>query len=410
MVTGLGMVSPIGNTVAENWESVMQGDSGISEITSFDAADLPCQIAGEVKNFNPEKFIPRKEVRRMARVSHLAIAATREAMKSAGFDEHVPNPERTGVLVGTAIGGFDYGEANMHTLRTRGLSKVSPFAILGALPNMVSHYVSTAVKALGPISTIATACATGTQSIGEALEYIRRGRADMMIAGGSDGMVHPCTLAGFAVMRGLVTGYNNKPGEACRPFTKDRSGFIVSEGAGVVVLERLDQALERGAKIFAEIKGHASSSDAFHMAALDPTADGAVRCMRWALEDAKIDPKRIGYINAHGSSTPTNDRLETVAIKRVFGEHAYDIPISSTKALTGHALGAAGAIEAIYTIKALETGILPPTWNYDVPDPELDLDYIPNKPRETKVNVALSNSFGLGGQNATLVIGSPPIA
>lgn len=404
VVTGMGMLSPIGKTVDENWESILNGASGIDNVTLFDADDLPCQIAGEVKAFDPTEYMPRKEARRMARCSQLAIAATREAMHSAGFNGSVPNPERTGVLVGTAIGGFDYGEANMHTLRTRGLSKVSPFAILGALPNMVSHYVSAAVQARGPINTIATACATGTQSIGEAFDYIRRGRADMMIAGGSDGMVHPCTLAGFAVMRGLVTGFNQKPAKACRPFTRDRSGFIVSEGAGVVILERMDQAIERGAKIFAEIKGHASSSDAFHMAALDPTADGAVRCMQWALQDGKVDPGQIGYINAHGSSTPTNDRLETIAIKRVFGERAYDIPISSTKALTGHALGAAGALEAIYTIKAMDSGILPPTWHYDIPDPELDLDYIPNQPRESVVDVALSNSFGLGGQNASLVL------
>ena len=383
---------------------MLNGRSGITKVTLFDAEDIPCQIGGEVKNFNPSDYMPKREARRMARCSHLALAATQEALKDAGFEGSVPDPERTGVLVGTAIGGFDYGEANMHTLRTRGIGKVSPFAILGALPNMVSHYVSVLAKARGPISTIATACATGTQSIGEALEYIRRGRADVMVAGGTDGMVHPCTLAGFSVMRGLSTSHNDKPARACRPFTLNRDGFIVSEGAGIVILERMDQALKRGAKIYAELKGHASSSDAFHIAALDPTADGAVRCMNWALEDSKVDPKKIGYINAHGSSTPTNDRLETMAIKRVFGEYAYDVPVSSTKALTGHALGGAGAIEAIFTAKALETGTLPPTWHYDEPDPELDLDYIPNQPRQREIDYALSNSFGLGGQNASIVM------
>ena len=405
VITGMGAITPIGKTVDESWDGLMQGRSGIAEVTLFDADDLPCQIGGEIKNFDPTDYMPKREARRMARCSHLAIAATQEAMKDAGFGDSVPDPERTGVLVGTAIGGFDYGEANMHTLRTKGIGKVSPFAILGALPNMVSHYVSVLAKAKGPISTIATACATGTQSIGEALEYIRRGRADMMLAGGTDGMVHPCTLAGFSVMRGLSLSHNDNPVQACRPFTKNRDGFIVSEGAGVMILERLDKALKRGAKIYAEIKGHASSSDAFHIAAIDPTADGAVRSMKWALEDSNVDSKKIGYINAHGSSTPTNDRLETMAIKRVFGERAYDIPISSTKALTGHAFGGAGAMEAIFTVKAMQTGILPPTWHYDDPDPELDLDYIPNKPRKKRVDYAMSNSFGLGGQNATIVLG-----
>ncbi|MFT5196217.1 MAG: 3-oxoacyl-[acyl-carrier-protein] synthase II [Cellvibrionaceae bacterium] len=406
VITGMGAVTPIGNTTAEAWESLMVGRSGISTIKHFDVSDLPCKIAGMVKDFDVKKFVKPKEARRMARVSHLALAAATEAIADAGYVPYSEDDdERSGVLVGTAIGGFQFGIESMETYRAKGLSKVSPYAIVGALPNMVSHFVSALAKARGPINTVSTACATGTQAIGEAVDLIKRGRADRMIAGGADSLVHPATLAGFAAMRGLCISHNDDPGRACRPFTLNRNGFIVSEGAGVVILEKMSDAIARGAKIYAEVLGHASSSDAYHIAEPDPDGKGAVRAMKWAIADSHLTPRQIGYINAHGSSTPFNDRSETVAIKKMFGEYAYDLPISSTKALTGHSLGAAGAIEAIFTALAIHKKILPPTWNYDVADPDCDLDYIPNKPRHITVDYAMSNSFGLGGQNACLVLG-----
>ncbi|MFK7801774.1 MAG: beta-ketoacyl-ACP synthase II [Anaerolineae bacterium] len=407
VITGMGAVTPIGNTVQETWESMMVGRSGISTVEHFDTSDIPCKIAGMVKNFDPKKFVKPKEARRMARVSHLAIAAATEAMADAGYEPatDMEEDERSGVVIGTAIGGFQFGVESMETYREKGFSRVSPYAIVGALPNMVGHFVSALAKARGPINTVSTACATGTQAIGEAVELIKRGRADRIIAGGADSLIHPSTLAGFSAMRGLCISHNDNPAKACRPFTLNRDGFTVSEGAGIVILEKMSDAVARGAKIYAEVLGHASSSDGYHIAEPDPEGRGATRAMKWAIEDSKLDSKRIGYINAHGSSTPFNDKSETVAIKKVFGEYAYDLPISSTKALTGHALGAAGAIEAIFTALAIDKKILPPTWNYDVPDPECDLDYIPNKPRHVAVDYAMSNSFGLGGQNACLVMG-----
>ncbi|MEM9776681.1 MAG: beta-ketoacyl-ACP synthase II [Chloroflexota bacterium] len=409
VITGMGAITPIGNTAEASWQSLMHGRSGINQVTHFDTSDIPCKIAGEVKNFDPSKYLSRRERRRMDRLSQLVIAAATEAMQDANYEPHPGEDERSGVLIGTAIGGLQHAIESMETYRARGFSKVSPYAIIGALPNMVSHFVSALSKARGPINTISTACATGTQAIGEAFELIRRGRADRMLAGGADSLIHPSTLAGFSAMRGLCISHNDKPETACRPFTLNRDGFIVSEGAGVVVLERMEDAVARGAKIYAEVLGHASSSDGYHIAEPDPDGRGAVRAMKWAIEDSNLDPEQIGYINAHGSSTPFNDRSETVAIKKLFGEYAYDLPISSTKALTGHALGAAGAIEAIFTVQAIDKKVLPPTWHYDVPDPECDLDYIPNQPRKKKVEYAMSNSFGLGGQNACLVLGRPAV-
>jgi 3-oxoacyl-[acyl-carrier-protein] synthase II len=405
VITGMGVLSPVGNTLGESWQSVLNGRSGIATITQFDASDLPCRIAGEVKAFNPGDFMDFKEARRMSRASQLALAAARMALADAGVAEPVPNAERVGVLIGTGMGGLDRADESLLVYRSKGLARLGPFALTSSLPNMPSHHVSLGLGTLGPISTVISACATGTQAIGEAAEFIRRGVADLVLGGGVEGLIHVGAVAGFAAMRALSTGYNDTPEKASRPFDKGRDGFILSEGAGVVVLERLDHALERGARIYAELLGHASSSDAFHVAAPDPEGAGAVRAMRWSLQDADVSLDQVDYINAHGTSTPVNDATETYAIKKLFGEQAYNIPVSSTKSVMGHAMGGAGAIEAILSACAVHEGIIPPTWNYDTPDPACDLDYVPNKPRPADLQVTLSNSFGLGGQNACLVLG-----
>jgi 3-oxoacyl-[acyl-carrier-protein] synthase II len=405
VITGMGVLSPIGNTLEESWQSALNGRSGIGPITQFDASDLPCRIAGEVKDFNPGDYMDLKEARRMSRASQLALAAGRMALADAGLCEPVSDPERVGVLLGTGMGGLDRADESLLTYRSKGLARLSPFAITSSLPNMPSHHVSLALGTLGPISTVIAACATGTQAIGEAAEFIRRGVADLVVGGGVEGLIHVGAVAGFAAMRALSTGYNDRPEKACRPFDRDRDGFVLSEGAGVVILERLDHALARGARIYAEFLGHASSSDAFHVAAPDPEGAGAIRSMRWSLQDAGVRLEQVDYINAHGTSTPVNDATETYAIKKLFGEHAYNIPVSSTKSVMGHAMGGAGAIEAIISARAVYEGILPPTWNYETPDPACDLDYVPNQPRPADLQIILSNSFGLGGQNACLVLG-----
>ncbi len=404
VVTGMGVMSPLGHTMEESWDSLLNGRSGIGPITQFDASGLPCRIAGEVKDFVAKKYMDFKEARRMSRVSQLAIAATRMAIADAGLQEPLPNPERVGTLVGTGAGGFEVADVNLIRLRTKGFSKVSPFAMPGFLPNMPSYHVSLLSGAKGPITTVTAACATGTQAIGEALEMIRRGRADTVITGGSEGLIHEAAIAGFGSMRALSTRFNDTPEKASRPFDKNRDGFILSEGAGIMIIESLAHALQRKAKIYGEILGHASSSDAFHVAAPDPEAAGAVRAMRWSLEDAGVAADKVDYINAHGTSTPVNDSSETFAIKKLFGERAYEIPVSASKSVLGHAMGGTGAIEAIFSLLALKRGIIPPTWNYETADPECDLDYVPNAPRNTAINIALSNSFGLGGQNACLIM------
>lgn len=405
VITGMGAVTPLGNTVEESWQNALAGRSGIGPVTQFDASDLPCRIAGEVKNFVPKDYMNFKEARRMSRASQLAVAAGQMALTDANLEEDDSDPERTGVIVGTGIGGLDWAIAGFLDYQKKGLARVSPFAITGSLPNMPTHHISLLAKARGPISTVVAACATGTQAIGEAAEYIRRGIADRMISGGVEGLIHITSLAGFSAMRALSTRFNDSPEKASRPFDKDRDGFIISEGAGVLVLERLDKAIARGARILAEYLGHASSADAFHVAAPDPEGAGAVRAMRWSLEDADVSPKMVDYINAHGTSTPLGDPTETFAIKSLFGEEAYNIPVSSTKSMMGHAMGGAGAIEAIFCVRALQEGIIPPTWNYETADPECDLDYVPNEPRPVDLKIVMSNSFGLGGQNACLVLG-----
>ena len=408
VVTGMGMISPLGLSVEESWDNLLAGQSGIGPITQFDASDFPTRIAGEVKGFNARDYMDFKEARRMSRASQLTVAATTMARDDAGLPEKVDEPDRAGVLIGTAVGGIERAFEEMDTYRERGVRAVSPFAMTMFLANMPSHHVSLMTGATGPISTTVAACATGTQTIGEAAEQIRRGAADIMFAGGVEGLIHYAAIAGFGAMRALSTHFNDTPERASRPFDKDRDGFILAEGAGIVVLERLDKAVERGARILGEVLGHASSSDAFHVAAPDPEARGAIRAMQWALDDAGLSPQEIDYINAHGTSTPINDATETLAIKRLFGERAYEVPISSTKSAMGHAMGGAGTIESIFTLLALRRGIIPPTWNYETPDPDCDLDYVPNEPRRAAISRALKNSFGLGGQNACLVLGSFP--
>lgn len=405
VVTGIGMMSSLGHTADESWDNLVNGRSGIGPITQFDPHRVPVKIAGEVKDFKPRKYMDFKEARRMSRASQLAVAAARMALEDAGLAHGLPNQERTGTLIGTGVGGFEWADENLTMLRTKGFNRVSPFSMTAFLPNMPSHHVSLLAQSMGPISTVNAACATGTQALGEAAEMIRRGSADMVIAGGVEGLIHEAAIAGFSRMQAMASSYNDTPEKASRPFEKNREGFVLSEGSGVVILERLDHALARQAKIYAELFGHASSSDAFHVAAQDPEATGAMRAMRWAIEDAGLDLTQIDYINAHGTATPMNDLNETRAIKRLFGERAYEIPVSANKSVMGHAMGGTGAIEAIFSIYTLNNQLIPATWNYETPDPECDLDYVPNESRPAQLTYALSNSFGLGGQNACLVLG-----
>lgn len=404
VITGIGIICPLGCGVETVWQGLVAGRSGIRRITQFDPDGLPCQIAGEIPDFDPRAYLETKEARRMARVTQIAVAAAQEAVEDAGLALPLSDPERVGVVFGTAIGGFDKAEAALRQFRSNGLGRVSPFAIPSALPNMPAFHITQRFGALGPNATLTTACATGTQAVGEAMAAIRHGRADVMLAGGTESLLKDYTFAGFAAMRVLPTSFNDAPERASRPFDAKREGFVFSEGAACLVLESLEHAQARGATIYAEVAGHASCSDGYHMAALDPTAAGAVRAMRWALEDAGVSPEEVGYINAHGTATQANDAVETLAIKKLFGERAYEIPVSSTKSMIGHAMGASGAIEAAVCALAIQRGVIPPTINYEFPDPKCDLDYVPNEARRAEVKVALSNSFGLGGQNACLVL------
>ncbi len=405
VITGLGAMSPLGQTVAELWEGLVAGRSGIAPITHFDPEDMPTKIAGEVKGFDPTKWINFKEARRMGRATQLAVATVHEALQDAGFDTLLPEDvqEEAGVYIGTAYGPFEKADEEMEAFAKKGWRGVSPFALSSALTSMPAFHVSLLTQAKGPIGTPINACAAGTQAIVEGSEYIRRGHAQVMICGGVEGSIHRYGVAGFCAMRALSTR-NDEPERASRPFDKDRDGFILSEGCGLVVLESLEHALARGAHIYAEMLGGASSADAYHVAAPDPKGAGAVRAIKRALRDAGVDISEVSYINAHGTSTPLNDATETLAIKTVFGEQAYNIPISSTKSMIGHAMGSAGALEVIACAKTIQTGTIHATINYDTPDPDCDLDYVPNTPRRADVNVVLSNSFGLGGNNACLVL------
>ena len=404
VVTGMGAMTPLGLTLEETWEGLLAGRSGVGPITQFDASGLPVRIAGELKDFDPTRYINFKAARRMARCSQVAIAMAQAALADAGFSLPLADEERVGVLVGSAVGGLDRAIAGVDTFRAKGLARISPFIITSSLANMPSHHVSHWAGAKGPISTVVAACATGTQAVGEAAEIIRRGAADVVICGGVEALINFAPIAGFCAMRAL-SARNDEPERASRPFDAERDGFVYSEGGALFVLEALEHARARGARIRAEMLGHASSSDAFHVAQPDPEGMGASRAMRWALDDAGLTPDGVDYINAHGSSTPISDPIETRAIKRVFGERAYEIPISSTKSMIGHAMGGAGAIEAAACVLTVEQGIIHPTINLETPDPECDLDYVPEGARKADVRFALSNSFGLGGQNACLVLG-----
>jgi beta-ketoacyl-acyl-carrier-protein synthase II len=386
------------------WEGLLEGRSGIRRITQFDASNLPCQIAGEIPDFEVEKYLDRKDARRYPRSAQIALASAIQAVADAGLPDSMPDPERASVVFGTAMGGLDRVDEGVQILRTQGYSRVNPFTVPSGIPNLSSFLVAQRFHCLGHNSTIVTACATGTQAVGEAAEFIRRGVSDVVIAGGTEALIRDFAIGGFSSMRALPINYNDRPEAASRPFDAKREGFLFSEGAGAMVLESLVHATARGARIYAEFLGHASSSDAYHMAAPDPDALGPARAMRWALQNAQISPSEVDYINAHGTSTPLNDPTETRAIKMIFGEHAYQVAISSTKSMLGHAMGASGTLEAIVCTLVIATGMIPPTINYEFPDPDCDLDYVPNTKRNQRVNVALSNSFGLGGQNACLVL------
>jgi 3-oxoacyl-[acyl-carrier-protein] synthase II len=404
VVTGLGVVTCLGQEVDTFWQDLLSGKSGIREITLFDPEGLPCKIAGEIPEFDPTGYMPAKEARRMARNSQMALATAIQAVEDANLAPSLNDPERVGVYFGTAIGGMERGIEGIKAFNTKGLARVNPFYLPSTLPNMAAFHVTHHFKALGPNCTIATACATGTQTIGEAAQAIRNGWADVVIAGGTEAIIQDFVFAGFCAMRAIPVNFNHDPQRASRPFDALREGFVFSEGSACVVLESLEHALARDARIYAEIAGFGSSGDAFHMAAPDPEGNGAKRTMLRALMDSQVEPERVSYINAHGTSTPANDATETKAIKMLFGDYAQRIPISSTKSMLGHAMGASGAIEAIVCALSLHYQKIHPTINYENPDPDLDLDYVPNQARDSELEVALSNSFGLGGQNACLVL------
>jgi beta-ketoacyl-acyl-carrier-protein synthase II len=400
----MGVISALGTGLKTYWDALKAGRSGIRRITQFDASPFPCQIAGEVPDFDPSCYMERKDARRVPRSAQLAFAAARMAVEDAGLGSPLPEPERAGVAFGTAIGSLDQSELAIQTLRRDGYDRVSPFLIPSALPNTSAYLISQEFQALGPTSTISTACATGTQAMGEGLEMIRRGAADVMIVGGTDGCISDFAIGGFCAMRALPTSYNDAPERASRPFDKDREGFVYSEGAAVLILESHEHALARGARIYAELAGQASSSDGFHIAEPDPEAMGPSRAMRWALADAGVQPEEIDYINAHGTSTKLNDAAETLAIKNIFQNHAKKLAISSSKSLIGHLLAASGGPEFVFTTLSVHRDEVHPTLNLTHPDPKCDLDYVPNRGRSMTVRAALSNSFGFGGQNASIVV------
>ncbi len=401
VVTGLGALTPLGNSTEEFWSGLCEGRSGIGPITRFDATGYPTRIAGEIRNFDPLKYLDKKEARRLDPYLMYAIAASAMAVEDSGIPRANVDPTRFGVLIGSGIGGMTTLLESHSTLLTRGHERVSPFFIPMIIVNMASGLVSMRFGAKGPNISVVTACATGNHAIGDAFKIIQRGDADVMIAGGSEACVVPLTIAGFCSMKAMSL-HNDEPEKASRPFDANRDGFICGEGAGIVVVEALEHARARDARIYAEVVGYGMTADAHHMTAPDPEGDGAYRAMKAAITDASLSPADVDYINAHGTSTPYNDKFETIAIKRVFGDHARRVAVSSTKSMTGHLLGAAGGIEAIATVMALHEGILPPTINYETPDPDCDLDYIPNQARKQDASVALSNAFGFGGTNATL--------
>ncbi|HEY6190194.1 MAG TPA: beta-ketoacyl-ACP synthase II [Pyrinomonadaceae bacterium] len=411
VITGLGLVTPCGHTVPETWAAIMAGRSGVSYIEKFDTEKFSVKIAAEVKGFDPLKFVEKKEARKMGAFIHYAIAASDEAVYDSQLIERgqklsdrfgEEQAERIGTYISSGIGDFWAIEREHSKLLEEGPNRVSPFFIPSAIVNLAAGQVSIRFGAKGPNSATATACAAGAHAIGDSYKIIQRGDADVMICGGAESAITPMAVAGFASMRALSTR-NEDPEHASRPFERDRDGFIIGEGAGLMVLEELEFARARGAKIYAEVVGYGMTADAFHITMPDETASGAVRAMTKALKDAEVEPEAVGYINAHGTSTPYNDKFETLAVKKTFGEHAYKLAVSSTKSMTGHLLGAAGGIEGVFSVLAINRGILPPTINYVNPDPDCDLDYVPNEPRQATVQYALSNSFGFGGTNAALL-------
>ena len=402
VVTGMGAVTPLGDSVDEYWKSLVKGKSGIGPMTLADPTEYPCKVAGEIPDFDPAKYINPREARRMARFSQTAVAAAALALEDSGINLSSEDDERMGVVMGNGNGGFPTTEDNARTLFKRGGMKVSPYFIPMILPNMAAANVSRLFGLKGYTSTVITACAAGTQGIGEAAEAIRRGAADVVLGGGCEAGICQLGLGGFNVIKALSRS-EVPPEKASRPFDANRDGFVPAEGAAILILESLEHALGRGAEILAEVSGYGVSSDAFHAVQPDEDGAGAARAMRWAIEDAGMQPSDIDYINAHGTSTPKNDMVETLAIKTVFGEGAYEVPISSTKSMIGHALGGAGALEAVACIKTIRDGIIHPTINYETADPACDLDYVPNKARKAQINTVLSNSFGFGGQNACVV-------
>jgi 3-oxoacyl-[acyl-carrier-protein] synthase II len=402
VVTGLGALTPLGNSVRESWEGAIAGKSGVGLITKFDTTNYNTKIAAEVKNFDPLQFVDKKEVRRYDDFILYALAAAEMAMADAALTINPEISTRTGVIIGSGMGGAATMEREIQVLHTLGPRKVSPFAVPAILPNLAAGHVAIRFGAKGPINCSVTACAAGTVSIGDAYKAIAYDDADIMITGGSEAVIGPLGIAGFNSMKAL-SRRNDEPQKASRPFDKDRDGFVMGEGCGIIILEELSLALKRGARIYAELAGYGCTSDAYHMAAPPPGHEGAARCMLVALKDSCLNTTDINYINAHGTSTPLNDLYETQAIKTLFGRHAKELMVSSTKSMTGHMLGAAGGVEAIFAVKALEEGIIPPTVNLDNPDPECDLDYVPNVARKIQINAAMSNTFGFGGVNAVVV-------
>ena len=403
VITGIGAVTPVGIGKENYWSGLMSAASGVGRITLFDPAAFDVKIAAEVKGFEPTDYADRKDTRRMDRFVQMGVAAAKMALEDAGLVIDAHNAERVGVLVGSGIGGLQTLENEIKVLLEKGPNRVSPLLIPMMIPDMASGYISILTGAKGPNSTVVTACATGAHAIGDSLEILRRGDADAMIAGGTEAPITPVSVAGFGNMKAMTTKFNDDPTHASRPFDAGRDGFVIGEGAGVVILETLEHAERRGATIYCEVAGYGMSGDAFHMTQPAPDGEGVARAMNAALRDASLAPGAIGYVNAHGTSTPLNDKNESAALRSVFGEHAKKLAVSSTKSMTGHLLGGAGAIEAVACALALQREMLPPTINYDVPDPDCDLDYIPNRPRAARVDAVLSNNSGFGGHNAVLV-------
>lgn len=400
VVTGIGLITPLGTGKEKTWKALINGECGIDKITAFDTSEHSVHIAAEVKDFVPEEYIEKKELKKLGRFSQFAIAATKEALKDANFEITEENADRVGTIIGSGIGGLDIIEQEVRKLVERGPKKISPFYIPAAILNMASGNASIYVGSKGPNKTVVTACASGTNSIGDAFQAILLNKADVMIAGGTEATVTPSGIAGFANLKALST--NPDPKTASRPFTIDRDGFVLGEGAGILILEELEHAKARGAKIYAEVVGYGETGDAYHMTAPSEGGEGAARAIKMALEQGNVKPEEVDYINAHGTSTPANDKNETAAIKSVLGDHAYKTSVSSTKGATGHLLGGAGGVEAAFLALAISEGVVPPTINYENPDPLCDLDYTPNKAVKKEINVGLSTSLGFGGHNAVI--------